>query len=83
MNSHKLMEYLSSGRTIISSSIPGYPDDLIHFCDDDETFKMKFREIQGSLVEQNGVEITKKRKSFADQFTYQKQIARIDDLLSK
>jgi glycosyltransferase involved in cell wall biosynthesis len=83
VNSHKLLEYLASGKTTISSTIPGYPEDLIAFYEDDQGFKDGFRDALTSLHESNDAEIVRKRRDYASEFTYKKQVEKIEGLLSK
>ena len=85
-NYHKVMEYLSTGKVIISNNITtysGYPE-LIRMTAERTDNKMLpelFRETIKNLEKWNADDLVDQRKSFAGNNTYQKQIERIDNYI--
>jgi hypothetical protein len=81
------MEYLSTGKVIISNNITtysGYPG-LIRMTAERTDNKMLpelFRETIKNLEKWNADDLVDQRKSFAGNNTYQKQIERIDNYIT-
>jgi hypothetical protein len=83
-NSHKILEYLSSGKTILSLPIIDYQErkDLIEFSNSHQEYIQKLHEIVDNLDVYNSARNQKLRKEFASQFTYEKQLKQISELLN-
>jgi hypothetical protein len=82
-NYHKVMEYLSTGKTIISNNITTYQEypEMIRMVPERTSNKMLpvlLRETIGDLKKWNAIELMNRRKIFAQNNTYQKQLDRID-----
>ncbi len=77
-NPHKVMEYLSCGKPILSTILDEYKSntDLIAMLNDEETYISKLKEL---LVEDD-FEKTKSRIAFANNNIYFKQLERISKL---
>ncbi|MBN2663705.1 MAG: glycosyltransferase [Bacteroidales bacterium] len=84
-NSHKIMEYLSIGKVIISNKIPYYSDkNLIEMVDENNNKKYPdlFKKVISNLEFYNSPELQRKRIEFALDNTYEKQIQRIEKIIS-
>lgn len=82
-NYHKVMEYLSTGKVIISNNITTYSayPGLVRMISeraDNEGLPGLFRETVGNLDKWNAEDLVSERKSFARNNTYSKQLDRID-----
>jgi hypothetical protein len=85
-NSHKIIEYLSTGKVVISSHISSYEKtDLIEMVDEftNEKFPDLFKKIISNLTYYNSPEQQKKRIEYALDNTYKKQIERIEKKLEE
>jgi hypothetical protein len=79
-NSHKIMEYLSTGKSIISTYVSNYEGtDLLIMCEPDNTSSLPalVKKVTGNLSFYNNAENQRKRISFALDNTYARQIERI------
>ncbi len=77
-NSHKLLEYLSTGKTVISSVVSNYEGTgLLAMYDKGGDLAVLFNEVTDNLTEYNSAENQKKRILFALNNTYAKQADRI------
>ena len=85
-NYHKIMEFLSTGKVIVSSFVGDYLDypGLIEMtgADDNRGLPKLFSDVISRLSEYNSEVKCKKRQDFAFDHTYEKQIDRIEGLLS-
>lgn len=82
-NSHKILEYLSTGKVIISNCISTYNDsDLIEFVSDNNLLPNKLTAVIKNLTKFNHQEKIEARIKFAKDNLYPKQIARIETLLN-
>lgn len=84
-NSHKILEYLSTGKVIISTYISFYEDTNLFIMsqkENDEEFKSNFELVVNNLNYFNSLELQKKRKEYALKFTYKKNIEFIFNSLS-
>jgi len=83
-NSHKLIEYLSTGKVTVSNQFSTYLNlkDLIVMpeIDDDNIIPELFLRVASNLEYFNNVELQRKRIEFALDNTYEKQIKRIEKL---
>ena len=86
-NSHKIMEYLSFGKVIISSRISQYKKypGLIEMVDErhNENLAALFKKVINNLDYYNSPELQRKRIDFALNNTCEKQIERIEKYISK
>ena len=84
-NSHKILEYLNTGKVVISNYISSYSDkrDLIAMVDENSNSKLPdlFKKVISNLSSYNSIEFQKKRIEFALDNTYAKQIDRIETYL--
>ena len=81
-NSHKILTYLSTGKTIVSTWIEEYKDaGLLEMSYDDEEFLAKMKDVAGRLDYYNAKERCAKRMMYAKDNTYAEQVNRIESLL--
>lgn len=85
-NSHKMMEYLGSGKVVVATKTLEYENlantGLIAMTDKNEDFPLLFKNVLNNLKEWNSEEKTKNRIEFASDNTYDKQIDRIEEILN-
>jgi hypothetical protein len=85
-NSHKLIEYLSSGKVVVSNHVLSFKDrrDLIAMPNemDNQNLPVLFKNVIQNLEYYNNSELQKKRIAFALDNTYEKQIQRIEEKLN-
>jgi len=82
-NYHKVMEYLSTGKVIVSNNITTYHErpDLVTMISDrssNRDLPTLFKKVIENLEEYNSSALQKSRREFAAENTYQKQIERIE-----
>ena len=84
-NPHKILEYLSTGKPVVSHYIDEYRDhrDIICMADDNKTLPDLFSHVINNLSKYNLSELIEKRKNLAKNNTYSLQINRIEKFLSK
>lgn len=84
-NSHKIMAYLGSGKPIISHNIRAYEktESLIYMVRTLEEYLRMFDNVKSNLTQYTNDLVTQKRKAWALDNTYEKQIQRIESLISK
>lgn len=85
-NSHKLMEYLSTGKPIISHYVSSYKgSDILDMLPDasNENYVEHFGQVLNRVKAGEPAETTMKRISFALSNTYEKQIERIESLINE
>ncbi len=84
-NSHKILEYLATGKAIVSSRIATYSDydDLISMPvdGDDSAIPALFTQTLACLPEANSAELRGRRRKLALENSYPKQVDRIAGLL--
>jgi glycosyltransferase involved in cell wall biosynthesis len=82
-NSHKILEYLSTGKVVVSSRIDRYVEhrELIRMApsDDDSVLPAILADTLSQLGEWNASELQKRRRELALDNTYEKQTDRIRD----
>ncbi|WMN12183.1 glycosyltransferase [Marivirga salinae] len=82
---HKMMEYFSSGKMIISTWISEYEqqfkEGIILMTKNQNEFLRKFNLVVENLEEWNSSDKILKRQNFASKFTYDMQIEKIEKLL--
>jgi glycosyltransferase involved in cell wall biosynthesis len=84
-NSHKMMEYLACGKTIVATYTDEYKDKrhLLEMVDDSGNYLAAFERVVSNLAEYNSPEHQAERKAFARANTYEKQLDRIIELLKQ
>ncbi len=85
-NSHKILEYLSTGNVIISSCLSVYRElDLFPMSvkEDNSDYIELFEKVVQNFSELNSVALRQKRITFAQDNTYAKQIERIERHLNE
>jgi glycosyltransferase involved in cell wall biosynthesis len=87
-NYHKVIEYISTGKVVVSNNITSYQGmrDLVVMVTERENNKelpALFREVIDHLPSYNNQSLFDHRKSFALNNTYQKQVERISALLER
>jgi glycosyltransferase involved in cell wall biosynthesis len=87
-NYHKVMEYLSTGKVIISNNITTYnkEKDLVTMIperDNNRTLPALFSAIINQIDKYNAEPLRQKRSEYAHENTYKKQVERIEALLGK
>lgn len=82
-NPHKMMEYFSSGKLIVSNYFGTYEaqQDLLLMAKPNAAFPETFQYALEHLEELNSAELQAKRKAFARENTYVKQVQKIEQLL--
>ena len=84
-NSHKILEYLSTGKVIIANHVSDYKDyDLFPMLNDKNTTNLieLFREVMQNVSFYNSIEYQNKRIRFALSNTYAKQIEIIESAIN-
>jgi len=87
-NHHKVLEYLGTGKVIVSNYMSSYKDedpDLIYMVkskEGNDEMPELFRTIIGNIVHYNSEDFCTRRKMFAGQYSYSNNIKRIEDFLS-
>lgn len=86
-NSHKILEYLSSGKVIVSTPIEEYqirklPDDLLYMAHDEPAYLPLFETVILEFSRYSLPELSKRRIEFARQRTYPSVIAEIDNIIA-
>jgi hypothetical protein len=77
-NAHKLLEYISTGKTVISTSVSNYAGtDLLVMSDAEQDLPTLFTRAMGDLTFYNSREKQKARINFALDNTYSSQVDRI------
>lgn len=80
---HKLMEYLASGKMIVATYTDEYKDkrDLLAMAEPDGEYLELLRDVIGNLGGCNALENAEKRKRFALEHSYPRQLGRIEQVL--
>ena len=87
-NYHKVMEYLSTGKVIVSNNISTYKSrkELVTMIEDrhsNESLPALFKEVAQNIDRYNSPEAVERRRQFAADNTYSRQVERIDACLEK
>jgi glycosyltransferase involved in cell wall biosynthesis len=85
-NYHKVMEFISTGKVIISNNVTTYkqqPDlvQMVESREDNRQLPALFRKITSELAYHNSPDLQIKRKSFARDNSYERQLERIEAIL--
>lgn len=85
-NTHKMMEYLASGRMIVATRTEEYQslhdEGLLMMGQNPEDFLSHFRNALNDLSHWNSTERSTMRIQWAAQFSYENQVARVEELLN-
>lgn len=85
-NSHKILEYLSSGRVVISSFVQHYKNsDLIQMLDTPNSSKYinLYFEVMSNLRHHNSIEKQNQRMRFAKSNSYESNILKMESFIKK
>jgi glycosyltransferase involved in cell wall biosynthesis len=86
-NSHKILEYLSTGKAVVASRFSAYDDhpDILTMPEDDDDRRVPelLRETLDNLGECNAPERCEQRRRFALAHTYARHLERIEALLDR
>ena len=85
-NSHKMMEYLSSGKVVVSTYLSAYEgSDLVQMSDKDHNDELPslFKAVAGNIRVHNSEPVQRKRREFALENTYENHIVRIESFISQ
>lgn len=85
-NSHKILEYLSTGKVIVSSKLSYYKNlNLFPMAtaSDNSDYALLFDKVIKNFNHYNSIKQREKRINFSLEHTYQKQLGRIDDQLKQ
>ncbi|HTI11061.1 MAG TPA: hypothetical protein VL832_20965 [Puia sp.] len=85
-NSHKMIEYLSSGKVVVSTNLSAYAgNELVTMSGKDlnQQLPALFRTVAGNLDKYNSLALQKERKAFALQNTYEGHIRKIEAFLQE
>jgi hypothetical protein len=87
-NSHKILEYLSTGKVIISNNFTNYKGrtDLINMVEDrnsNQKLPGLFSRVINNLEQYNSVEAMQKRQKYALENTYNNQIEKIERYIAQ
>jgi len=85
-NYHKIMEYLSTGKVIISNNVTTYKEypeliQMVEERDNNRNLPVLFREVISNLQHFNSPQLQERRIGFSRDNTYSRQIGRIGQLL--
>ncbi len=82
-NSHKILEYMASGRTVVSTFLDEYKDlpGLIELANNGNNFIEKVEHVVKNLAQYNSPEKQQARQAWARENTYEKQIERIESII--
>lgn len=83
-NSHKLLEYCSTGKAIISNHISTYESipNILEMVDKNIDLPEKFKTVISNLESYNSIEKAKYKISFAKQNTYKNHLLEIENIIS-
>ncbi len=76
-NSHKILEYLSTGKVVISSNFSHYKDcDLLVMCEnrDNKELNIIFKKVMNNIGQMNNIDMMIMRIEFAKKFIYSSQL---------
>lgn len=83
-NSHKLIEYLASGKVVVSSYTDEYRHkNLLQMVEKDEELPDMFKNVIQNIQYYNSEEVAKRRIAYAQDNTYAKQVSRIEKIMEE
>lgn len=82
-NSHKVLEYFSTGLPVLSTRLSTYENvSVIEMADTEKSFRKKFEEIKTNYPDYIGPEICRSRREWALSNTYRQKIEEIEDYIN-
>jgi len=84
-NSHKILEYLSTGKVVISNYFPIYkniPENLMLIIDELSNFDMAIKKVSAQLDFYNNPKNQSERIKFANNYSYKNQLKKIEQILN-
>ena len=82
-NSHKIMEYLSTGKVVVSNFISSYSNsNLIELLNENMLISKKIKDVSQQIKFHNTQEKKQARINFAEENTYKKQLKRIEIIIN-
>ncbi|MCB9173549.1 MAG: hypothetical protein H6587_12770 [Flavobacteriales bacterium] len=82
-NSHKILEYLSSGKVVVSNFISSYKNiPVLEMVNDNCDISAKIQSVAANISTLNANQLKNERINFASDNSYQKQIQRIEQILT-
>jgi hypothetical protein len=84
-NSHKLLEYLSTGKPVVSHYVSSYKDSNMLYMlpsKDNAAYELLFNNIVNKVKEAEDITVIKKRLSFAVNNSYKMQLGFIEDKIN-
>lgn len=82
-NSHKILEYLSTGKVVVSNYISTYKNQaILEMIMDNNLLAEKLKEVTSSINQFNAIEKQQQRINFAKENTYAKQLERIEIIIN-
>ncbi|HQW84014.1 MAG TPA: hypothetical protein PK987_06135 [Ferruginibacter sp.] len=83
-NSHKLLEYISTGKTVVSTYVSTYKGTaLLEMCKDENELPALFNQVKDNISQYNSIDKQQARISYALNNSYAAQIDKIEKLLYK
>jgi glycosyltransferase involved in cell wall biosynthesis len=84
-STHKMMEYLASGKTVVATYTGEYKDKrhLLEMVDKNIDFPAAFANVLANLDQYNSADKQAARKEFARRHSYDRQLDRIFDLIQQ
>jgi glycosyltransferase involved in cell wall biosynthesis len=85
-NNHKILEYLSTGKIVVSSKIETYEllaSGLFEMTSSEKELSKRFKQVAQHLESFNSPEMQAKRKAFARDNSYERQVDRIERRLQE
>lgn len=84
-SSHKLLEYLGSGKTIISTYMSAYANfpELVNMSRSDDEYLYLFSQVINDIESQNSLTKMRARIEFAMEHTYSRQLDKIDNIIEQ
>lgn len=85
-NHHKVLEYLGTGKVIVSNYMTSYRNedpDLVEMVENNDDFPARFNEVAGNLELYNSADKQMKRKNYARRFSYPENIKRIETFINE
>ena len=80
-NSHKLIEYLSTGKVVVSTFVSNYSGTNLLEMTEDQKLPVLFKKVTNDLEQFNAIDKQKQRIKFALDNTYSNQINRIQSFI--
>jgi glycosyltransferase involved in cell wall biosynthesis len=82
-NSHKILEYLSAGKVVVSNYISTYKNEtILEMVMDNNLLADKLKEVTSQIALFNSTEKQQQRITFAKENIYKKQLERIENIIN-